>query len=61
MFNQPIKLGLAIVAIFQIVAIFYMLNFYNKLVSNPDNYYKNILVGKDKLKSKIMEEAAQEN
>jgi len=55
-FNQQAKWGLAIVAIFQIVAIFFMLHFYNKLVSNPDNYYKNILTDRDKLSSKIMEE-----
>jgi len=59
MFSQPIiKWGLIILAIFQIGVIFYMLNFYNKLVSNPDNYYKNILVKQDRLNSEIMEETA---
>jgi len=44
MFGQPqIKLGLLVLVIFQIAAIFFMLNFYHKLVSNPDNYYKDIL------------------
>jgi hypothetical protein len=51
-------LGLVVVAIFQIVAIFFMLNFYDKLVSNPDNYYKNILVRQDKLNLKAIEDAA---
>lgn len=44
MFNQSgIKFGLITIAIFQIAAIFFMLNAYNKLVSDPNNYYKNIL------------------
>lgn len=56
MFSQPIiKWGLVILAIFQIVAIFFMLHFYNKLVSNPENYYKNILADEDKLNQEIME------
>ncbi len=59
MFSQPIiKWGLVVLAIFQIVAIFYMLNFYNKLVSNPDNYYKNILVDRDKINAKMIEETS---
>lgn len=44
MLGQPqMKLGLVVLAVFQIAAIFFMLNFYHKLVSNPDNYYKDIL------------------
>jgi len=38
-----IKLGLMALAIFEIAGIFYMLSAYNKLVSNPENYYKNFL------------------
>jgi len=38
-----IKLGLMALAIFEIAGIFYMLSAYNKLVSNPENYYKNVL------------------
>lgn len=57
MFNQPVvKWGLVILAIFQIFVIFFMLDFYNKLVSNPDNYYKNILVKQDKSNLEAMEE-----
>jgi|GEM_PF-1807410 len=58
MFNKQIKGGLIVLAIFQIAAIFYMLNFYNKLVSNPDNYYKDILVDRDKINAKMIEDAS---
>ena len=40
---KNLKLGLACVAIFEIVSLFYLLNVYNKFVSNPDNYFKNYL------------------
>jgi hypothetical protein len=42
--KQHIKLGFLAIAILEIISIFYMLNIYNKLVSNSENYYKNILV-----------------
>ncbi|KKS65933.1 MAG: hypothetical protein UV36_C0039G0011 [Parcubacteria group bacterium GW2011_GWC2_42_6] len=41
------KWGLAAVIIAQIISIFYLMNVYDKFVSNPDNYYKNILASKD--------------
>jgi len=58
MFTQQAKGGLIVLAIFQVVAIFYMLNFYNKLVSNPDNYYKDILIDRDKINAKMIEDAS---
>ena len=38
-----IKWGFVAVIILEIGCIFYALKIYNKFVSNPDNYYKNIL------------------
>lgn len=37
------KFGLLAVIILQIISLFYLLHFYNKFVSNPENYYKNFL------------------
>ncbi|TSC53407.1 MAG: hypothetical protein LiPW39_272 [Parcubacteria group bacterium LiPW_39] len=41
--RHPLKLGLLAVIILQIISIFYLLHFYNKFVSNPENYYKDFL------------------
>lgn len=37
------KWGLAAVIILQIISVFYLLRIYNNFVSNPENYYKNVL------------------
>ncbi len=37
------KFGLLAVIILQIISLFYLLHFYDKFVSNSDNYYKNFL------------------
>ncbi len=38
-----LKIGLVVVAIFEIISLFYFLYIYNKFVSNPENYFKNYL------------------
>lgn len=43
-----IKLGIFAVLILEIFTIFYGLFMYDKLVSNPDNYYKRIIVEREK-------------
>ncbi len=37
------KWGLVAVIILQIISVFYLLRIYNNFVSNPENYYKNVL------------------
>jgi len=43
-FGKPsIKLGLAILILFEIISLFYFIHLYNKIANNSNNYYKNIL------------------
>ncbi len=47
----PVKLGLVAVIAVEIIFVFYLLRVYDKFVSDPDNYYKNILVRQIKTES----------
>lgn len=44
----PIKMGLLIIIVLEITSIFYFLHVYHEFVSTPENYYQDILVGKNK-------------
>lgn len=41
--SKRLKFGFLVVVIMEIGVIFYLLRVYNRFVSSPDNYYKNIL------------------
>ena len=42
-FKPKYKWGFAALIFLQIITIFYLLKIYNNFVSDPENYYKNIL------------------
>lgn len=42
-FKPNYKWGFAALIFLQIITIFYLLEIYNNFVSDPENYYKNIL------------------
>ena len=44
-FDPKYRWGFLALVILQIISIFYLLRVYDNFVSNPENYYKNILTG----------------